>query len=175
MNREFSAPSGWSGDSYILSQVIGMARERKELDRRWLWVGAAVVLVVVFFSVRELTRQRLPVHIAIVERQSLASTLSTNGRVEPEINYAFPSSVAGTIKAVYVQQGDTVPAGKLLVSLDDSDARARLATAESAVTAAQASLEAATHNGTLEQRQAASAEIARNRWTAIRRSATWMR
>lgn len=140
-----------------------MARERKELDRRWLWIGAGIILVAVFFSVRELARPRLPIHIAVAERQTLSSTLSTNGRVEPEANYSFPSPVAGTIKAVYVQQGDEVAAGKLLLSMDDAEARARLASAESGVKAAQASLEAATHNGTLEQRQAAAADIARNR------------
>ncbi len=140
-----------------------MARERKELDRRWLWIGVAVVLVIVFFSVRELTRQRLPIHIALAARESLESTLSTNGRVEPEVNYAFPSPIAGTIKAIYVQQGDTVPAGKLLLSMDDTEARARLATAESGVKTAQAMLDATLHNGTQEQRQASAAEIVRDR------------
>ncbi|HVZ83033.1 MAG TPA: efflux RND transporter periplasmic adaptor subunit [Terracidiphilus sp.] len=138
-----------------------MARERKELDRRWLWIGAALVLVAVFFTVRELARPKLPIHIAQAERETLSSTLSTNGHVEPEVNYAFPSPIAGIIKAVYVQQGDKVPAGKLLLSLDDTEARARLATAVSAVKAAQASLEAAEHNGTLEQRQASAADITR--------------
>ena len=59
--------------------------------------------------------------------------------------------------------GDTVPAGKLLMQLDDIDARAKLASADSAVKAAQASLETATQNGTLEQRQAATADVARNK------------
>ena len=140
-----------------------MARERKELDRRWLWLGAAVLLVIVFFSVRSLTRERLVVRVARVERGSLASTLSTNGRVESVQNFEFASPTAATVKAIYVQQGDRVPKGKLLMVLDDLDARARLAAAESGVKTAQALLEAATHNGTLEQRQASDAELARNR------------
>ena len=49
------------------------------------------------------------------------------------------------------------------MQLDDIEARAKLAAAESAVKSAQAALEAATQNGTLEQRQAAAAEIARNK------------
>ncbi len=140
-----------------------MARETKGLQRRWLWLGVAVILVAVFFSVRSLTRERLPVRVAQVEHQSLASTVSTNGRVEPEANYQFSSPASTTVKAVYVEQGDKVPAGKLLLALDDMQARARLASAESGVKAAQAALEAATHNGTLEQRQASDAEIARYR------------
>ena len=61
-----------------------MARERKELDRRWLWLGAAILLVVVFFAVRSLTREHLQVRVAQVAHEPLASTVSTNGRVEPE-------------------------------------------------------------------------------------------
>ena len=140
-----------------------MARETKGLEQRWLWLGVAVILVLVFFSVRSLTRERLPVRVAQVEHQALASTVSTDGRVEPEVNYQFPSPVSTTVKAVYVEQGDKVPAGKLLLTLDDLQARARLANAESGVKAAQAALEAATHNGTMEQRQASDADITRNR------------
>jgi len=62
-----------------------------------------------------------------------------------------------------VQPGDQVPAGKLLIQLDDVQARARLASAESGVKAAQAAVEAATHNGTQQERQASAADIARDR------------
>jgi HlyD family secretion protein len=138
-----------------------MAKERKQLDRRWLWLGMAVVLVAVFFSVRALTRERLPVRVARVEHQTLASTVSTNGRVEPVQNYEAHSPLATTVKAVHVQQGDQVPVGKLLIELDDVDARARLAAAESGVKTAQANLDAIKQNGTLEQREAAAADAAR--------------
>lgn len=143
-----------------------MARERKQLDRRWLWLGAAVVLAAVFFSVRALTRERLPVRVARAERQVLSSTLSTNAHVEPVHNFEAHSPLNTTVKAVYVTQGDTVPAGKLLIELDDVDARARVAGAESAVRSAEASLDAALHNGTLEQREASAADIARNKLDA---------
>ena len=36
----------------------------------------------------------------------LVSTISTNGRVEPEVNYELHSPIATTVKAVYVQPGD---------------------------------------------------------------------
>jgi HlyD family secretion protein len=64
---------------------------------------------------------------------------------------------------VYVQPGDQVAAGKLLLVLDDVQARARVATAESGVKAAQAALEAATHNGTQQERQMAAADGTRAR------------
>ncbi len=108
-------------------------------------------------------RESLPVREAQAQRQQLISTVSTNGRVEPEVNYEIHSPVATTVKAVYAQPGDQVPAGKLLMQLDDMAARARLASAESGVKAAQAAVEAATHNGTLQERQAAASEVARAR------------
>ena len=133
------------------------------MSRTWLWIGAAVVLIAVFLTARFLLRDRLPVRVASVEHQPLQNTVSNTGRVEPVTNYQFYSPIATTVKAVYAQEGDTVPAGKLLVKLDDVAARAQVASAESAVKAAQAALDAATHNGTQAERQAAAAEIAQDR------------
>jgi HlyD family secretion protein len=106
-------------------------------------------------------RDRLPVREAQATRAELINTVPTNGRVEPEVNYQIFSPISSTVKAVYVEQGDQVQAGKVLMTLDDVEARARLATAESGVKAAEAALEAATHNGTRAERGAAAADIAR--------------
>jgi HlyD family secretion protein len=62
-----------------------------------------------------------------------------------------------------VLQGDQVPAGKLLLELDDVQARARVASAESGVRSAQAALEAAAQNGSSQERQAAAADIEKAR------------
>jgi HlyD family secretion protein len=140
-----------------------MAKDSKELNWRWVWIGAAIILVLVFLSVRSLTRERLQVRAVQVSRQSLESTVSTNGRVEPEENIEIHSPLATTVKSVYVQAGDQVTAGKLLLVMDSLQARARVASAQSGVKTAQAALEAATHNGTQEQQQASSAEVTRAR------------
>lgn len=120
-------------------------------------------MVVVFFVVRSFTRERLEVHAFPAARQPLVSTISTNGRVEPEENFELHSPIATSVKAVYVQPGDVVAAGKLLIVLDDTLARARLASAESGVKAAQAALEGATHNGSQQERQIAAADQTRAR------------
>ena len=140
-----------------------MVTERKQLNRRWVWVGAVILLIVVYFVARSLTRERLPVRVAEAAQEPISSTTSTNGRVEPEQNHEIHSTVAAIVKAVYVQPGDQVTAGKLLMQLDDLDARAKLAAADSGVKTAQANLEAATHSGTLEQRQAGAAEVERDK------------
>jgi HlyD family secretion protein len=140
-----------------------MTRERKGIDRRLLWAGLAITLIAVFYLVRTLTVDRLPVRVATARRENLASTLSTNGRVEPEYNYERHSPISTTVRAVYVQPGDKVPAGKLLMVLDDSEARARLAAAESGVKTAQSGLDAVLNNGTHEQQMASKADVARYR------------
>ncbi len=138
-----------------------MAEDRSQASRVWLWIGSAILLIVVFYGARYLLRDRLPVREAQVTRAELINTVPTNGRVEPEANYQIFSPIATTVKAIYVQQGDQVKAGELLMQLDDVDSRARVAGAASGVKTAEAALEAATHNGTLAERQAAEADVAR--------------
>ena len=142
-----------------------MAEARSQTSRRWLWTGAAVVLLGVFFTAQYFLRERLPVRLARVEYAMLLNTISTNGRVEPIVNYQFYSPIATTVKAVYAQEGDLVAAGKLLIVLDDVAARAQVANAESSVKTAQAALDAVTHNGTQAERQASAAEIEQDRLT----------
>ena len=142
-----------------------MAEARSQMSRQWLWAATVVVLLAVFFTARYFLRERLPVRVATVEHAMLVNTVSTNGRVEPVMDYQFYSPIATTVKAVYAREGDTVPAGKLLVTLNDAAARAQVATAESAVSSAQATLDAVTHNGTQAERQASAAEIEQDRLT----------
>ncbi len=140
-----------------------MAEARTQTSRKWLWIGAAVVLIVVFLAVRYFLRDRLPVRVARVEHQMLQNTVSDNGRVEPVAPYQFYSPLATTVKAVYAQEGDLVHSGKLILTLDDVAARAQVASAESAVRTAQASLDAATHNGTQAEQQTSAAEMEQDR------------
>jgi len=142
-----------------------MSEARSQTSRWRLWAGAIVVLLAVFFTARYFLRERLPVRVAAVEHAMLVNTVSTDGRVEPTVNYQFYSPIATTVKAVYAQEGDTVPAGKLLVTLDDVAAKAQVATAESAVRSAEANLDAVTHNGTQAERQASASEIEQDRLT----------
>jgi HlyD family secretion protein len=112
---------------------------------------------------RYFLRDQLPVREVRVGHQEVLNTVSANGRVEPLANYEIHSPISASVKAVYVTEGEQIPAGTLLLQLDDAQARSRVASAESAVKAAQASLDSALHNGTLQERQASAADIARAR------------
>jgi HlyD family secretion protein len=140
-----------------------MAEARTQMNRKWLWLGAAIVLIAVFLAARFFLRDRLPVRVARLEHEMLQNTVSTNGHVEPVTPYSFYSPIATTVKAVYAQEGDLVHSGKLILQLDDVAARAQVASAESAVKTAQASLDAATHNGTQAEQQTATAEVEQDR------------
>jgi HlyD family secretion protein len=140
-----------------------MAEERKNTLRLWFWRSSALLLVLVFFVARYFLRDQLPVREVRVGHQEVLNTVSANGRVEPLANYEIHAPIASTVKAVYVTAGEQVPAGKLLLQLDDIQARSRVASAENGVKSAQASLDAALHNGTQQERQASDANIARAR------------
>jgi HlyD family secretion protein len=139
-----------------------MAEESKQKSRVWLWIGAAVLLVIVFFVARGMTRESMPIHAAPAVRAQLAKTISTNGLVEPVTNIEYHSPLATTVRAIKVQQGDHVKTGQLLMQLDDVNARARVAAAESGLRTAEATYDATHQGGTLEERQSLSSSIARD-------------
>ncbi len=112
---------------------------------RTTWIVLALVLLAAALLLRHFTRSVLPVRMATVQRGQLISTLSTNGKVEPVHNFAAYSPRAGTVKAVYVHEGEKVTTGQLLLALDDSEARSDVAAALAAERGAQAQLQALRH------------------------------
>jgi RND family efflux transporter MFP subunit len=82
------------------------------------------------------------VHFATVQRTTIESTVSTNGKVEPAEWAAARAQTAGVVQTIEVQRGQQVKAGQTLVTLDstaaqsavtDALARRQEAQAESAV------------------------------------------
>ena len=117
-----------------------------------LWLAGIVVVALIVISVRSLTRQQTAVKVIRVSYQTLLSTVSTNGKVEPVEEYQAHAPAAGVIQKIYVSVGQRVNAGAPLVKLDDSDARKQLAAAVSNLSAAQLSLHDLQKGGTAEER-----------------------
>lgn len=139
----------------------------KKSNAVYLWIGTCVLLVIVFYAVRTATRSSIPIRAATAERGDLRSTISSNGKVEPQQNFEAHAPFPGVIKVLYVHEGEKVSKGKLLLQMDDANARAQVATALAGLRGAQASYDALTHGGTQEQRfslqgQLATAEINRD-------------
>ncbi|HVJ09911.1 MAG TPA: efflux RND transporter periplasmic adaptor subunit [Acidisarcina sp.] len=132
---------------------------RQKIDRRLLWIGALLVLFLVFYGVRAATRQKLQLRAAEVTRSELVSQISTNGKVEPQTNFEAHSPISATVKELYVHEGDQVPAGKLLLQLDDTDARSHLAAALAALKGAQANYDMVLRGGTQDERLSLSNDL----------------
>jgi HlyD family secretion protein len=126
-----------------------------------LWVAAGLTLILIFFGVRRITREKLPLRVAEAQVQDLLKTTSTNGKVEPQHNFVAHAPEATTVKEIYVHPGEQVPQGKLLLQLDDSDARAKLAAAAAALRGAQANLHAVQQGGSQLERNALLSNISR--------------
>lgn len=119
----------------------------------------AIAVALVFYLVHLATRTTLPIRAAAVERSDLKSPLSTNGKVEPTANFEAHAPFPGVVKALYVHEGDKVPAGKLLLSMDDNEALSKLSTSLAAVKGAQANYDAVLKGGTQEERLSLNSEL----------------
>ena len=126
-----------------------------------MWTLAAILLIIVFFAVRRLTREQLPLRVAQATMQDLITTDSTNGKVEPQHNFEAHAPAPGTVKSLYVKSGELVSKGKLLLSLDDADAVAHSVGALATLRGAQASYQATEEGGTQEERNSLAGELAK--------------
>jgi len=139
-----------------------MAEERrKRISTTTLWIAAAIALVLIFFGVRHLTREKLPLRVAESQVQDLIKTSSTNGRVEPQHIFEAHAPEAAIVKDVWVHVGEPVRAGQLLVALDDTSARARLAAATAALRAAEAGYQSVENGGTYQEQLVLSSNTAK--------------
>ena len=88
---------------------------------------------------------------ATVERGSIRSLISTNGKAEPIQNFEAHAPLATTVKRLLVKEGDRVRRGQLLLQLDDGDLRSQAARAQAQMKAAQADQADLTTGGTREE------------------------
>jgi HlyD family secretion protein len=124
-----------------------------------LWVIAAVALLLIFYGVHMLTRGKLPIRVAAATIGNLIGTVASNGKVEPQSNFEAHAPYGGVVRDLYIHAGDKVPAGKLLLAMDDTEAQAHAATALAALKGAQAAYQAAQHGGTAEERISLNGEL----------------
>lgn len=119
-------------------------------NRLVLGAAAAVAMLLIFAS-GMMRRRVVPVRAETVIRQSIASVISTNGKVEPVKNFEAHSPAPAIVKRVLVKPGDAVKPGQLLLQLDDSSARTNAAKALAQLRAAEADLNAVQSGGTQDE------------------------
>jgi HlyD family secretion protein len=115
--------------------------------RKWIILILAAVLVVVVVAVLALREPAPVVQLVSVTREDLASTITSNGKVEPIsptiARAEFPTFVAEE-NAV---EGQAAHRGQVILRLDDSDIRAQLSQARADLLAAQTDLRNARTGG----------------------------
>ncbi len=104
---------------------------------------AAIAAVAALLFIWSLARRSEPPDVKFfrVRKQTLVSTISTNGKVEPLEWSSARAAVAGAVDKLYVERGQSVHAGDPLVSLDTSGAEAAVAEASAKVTEARAQVQ----------------------------------
>ena len=116
-------------------------------QKRWIGsvVGAAVlVLVLVGLAGRS---QAPEVETALVARQNLEASITSNGKVEPIEPYVVRAEFATFVEKVSATEGQAVRRGQVILTLDANDTRAQLAKAREQLLAAQEDLRAARAGG----------------------------
>lgn len=90
-------------------------------------IALGVLLLVAVFGMRALIGPR--VAVVQVERRPLVQTIVANGRVEVPVRVQLGCQVAGAVSRIFVDQGDQVANGELVLELANDEAAAVVAQA----------------------------------------------
>ncbi len=134
--------------------------ERSRRNPYVLWAIFAVAVVAVILVVRSVTRERVVIRTANASYQNLDSSTSTNGKVEPVHEYQAHAAFPGVVQKLYVGVGQKVTEGQLLIQMDDSEIRARLASSKLSISTAKVGLSSTEQNGSQEERLAMNNDMA---------------
>jgi HlyD family secretion protein len=135
--------------------------ETRRLNPVLMWVIFLTVIVVAAIAAHFFSHDQFEVRAAAVNHQNLQSTESTNGKVEPIEEFPAYAPASGVVAKIYVEVGQKVKAGQLLIKMDDSEAAARLAAARSTLQTAKSGLQDINQGGTQEERNSLAGDLAR--------------
>src|SRR5213594_2414055 len=114
--------------------------------RRWLLLGViALALAGGAFGIAAALRpnhQIDPSKLARVERGDVARSVVATGKIQPLAKVEVKSKASGIVKRIFIDYGDTVRKGQILVELDKEALQANVREARASLMAAEASREA---------------------------------
>ncbi len=134
----------------------------RRLSTTWIALLSVFVILAVVTAIRASTREIVSVRVSPVTHENLVSTVSTNGKVEPVREFQAHAPAAGVVDDIYVQVGQKVNSGDLLIRLDSGDAAARLAAAKTVLRAVESASEAVNRGGNQDERIVNSSELSRS-------------
>lgn len=119
----------------------------KRKRRRWVWAGGVLVVLVGVLAAGaahlRASPEIDPSKLAVVERGDLFRVVVATGKIEPRAKVEVKSKASGIVKQIFVDYGDTVKQGQVLVELDKEQLQASVRQAQAALQVAQAALESA--------------------------------
>ena len=133
------------------------------LRRLKLWhMGLLLGIISVVATVAHLTKpDMLEVRVASPTFQNIESSVSTIGKVVPVGEFQARANFSGMVEKVYVQVGQKVSPGQLLIKMKDPFARSRVAAANAALQSVEVNNENVERNGSQEDRINFAAERTR--------------
>jgi HlyD family secretion protein len=134
-----------------MAESTESGRTRTPWKPRWIIIIGVILAVLALTASLSFRRAQVQVRTARAYRETITSSIATNGKIEPIDNFEAHAPMATTVKRVDIHQGDWVKAGQLLLQLDDAESRAQLARAQAQVTGAQAEVSDISGGGTQEE------------------------
>ncbi len=121
-------------------------RKKRRIGR---WIALVVVLIAGVSAI-VVVRASMKPNTAIdasklktVEKDSIAKSVVATGKIEPLAKVEVKSKASGIVKRIFVNYGDHVRQGQVLVELDKVELAARVREAKASLQAAQAAMQSA--------------------------------
>ncbi|MBR9860627.1 efflux RND transporter periplasmic adaptor subunit [bacterium] len=91
-----------------------------KLSRKSIIIGSTVILALIILIVigKKRSAQNLEVNTSSIEKRTIIETVSANGKIRPEEEVKISADVSGEITELYVNEGDTVKSGQLLLKIN---------------------------------------------------------
>jgi HlyD family secretion protein len=133
--------------------------EVKRTNPVLVWGAGLLLLALVVSGIRLLTRERIQVRVAQASFQNMRREVATNGKIEPIVEFQAHAAAPGVVTKLYVEVGDVVKPGTMLVRMADSDAQERLANSQLSINSAQVGLDTVQQNGSQEERLSMASDL----------------
>ena len=119
---------------------------KKKSNRIWWIMGGLVVLLVGGLIAAKQTGligkpKSTEVDFALVKRTDITERVTASGRVQPQVEIKISPDVSGEIIGLYVNEGDPVKAGQLLVRIRPDNYESLFSRAQAAVNSSRAQFE----------------------------------
>jgi HlyD family secretion protein len=117
------------------------------MNRLWVWLLVLIAVVTAGWQIDKWKKQPPEISFAHVARETITSTVPTNGKVEPEVWAVARAERSGAVKEILIERGQHVASGAELVRLDTSELDQERVAAQSRIDQIRADMETISKGG----------------------------